>query len=126
MDSQWHQTPNTNNSGDHNQVAITGTLLRDPELFADPSGELLTTIVLSCQSLWQKSLWGSYGQQSHLLDVVGVGTPAEQLATMEPGTQISVIGSLDYLHRQSAHSTDTPWVLVIRATTVGILNGPAA
>jgi len=107
-------------------VAITGILLKDPELWADPSGELLTTIVLSSQSPWQKSLWGSYGQQSYLFDVVGVGAPAEQLATMEPGTQISVIGSLDYLHRQSAHSTDTPWVLVVRATTVGILNGPAA
>ena len=126
MDSQCHERPNMRGDGDHNQVAITGILLHDPELFADPSGELLTTIVLSCQSPWQKSLWGSYGQQSYLFDVVGVGAPAEQLATMEPGTQISVIGSLDYLHRQSAHSTDTPWVLVVRATTVGILNGPAA
>ena len=126
MDSQCHETPDTSRGGDHNQVAITGTLLHDPELFADPSGGLLTTIVLSCQSPWQKSLWGSYGQQSYLFDVVGVGSPAEQLATMEPGTQISVVGSLDYLHRQTAQSMDASWVLVVRATTVGILHEPAS
>lgn len=126
MDSQCHETPDTSRGGDHNQVAITGILLNDPELWADPSGGLLTTIVLSCQSPWQKSLWGSYGQQSYLFDVVGVGSPAEQLATMTPGTRVSIVGSLDYLHRQSAQSMDTPWALVVRATTVGILNGPVA
>lgn len=124
MEKHSPETPEQHASCDINRITLTGIIVKSPELRADPYGALIVSVLLSSRSRWQRAAWGTYGQQSYLFTILALGSTAEQLATLQPGTQLVVDGSLDYAYHPSATSVEARWTLAVRAERIGILQLP--
>lgn len=118
--TEEHSTP-----CDMNRVELTGVIVMPPELFTDPYGSLIASVLVSSRSRWQMAMWGTYGQQCYLFNVIAFGAAGEKLATLQHGTVIAVYGSLDYAYNPSAKSSDTRWKEAVRAETIEILQLPS-
>lgn len=117
--TEEHSTP-----CDINRVELTGVIIMPPELFTDPYGSLIASVLISSRSQSQMAMWGTYGQQCYLFTVIALGAAGEKLATMQRGTVIAVYGSLDYAYDPSAKSAETRWKEAVRAETIEILQLP--
>lgn len=103
---------------DLNSVAFTGVLVKDPELLVQEHGGLIAIVVLAIEGKLQPTAWGSLGQQTYVVDAWGMGSVAEQLATMQIGSCLKLSGSLDYLYRDHAEHPTDRIVLAVRIEEV--------
>lgn len=118
--SEQHDTPY-----DVNRVELTGVIIMPPELLTDPYGALIVSALVSSRSQFQMALWGTYGQQLYLFNVIALGSVGEQLATMRRGAVISIHGSLDYAYNPLAKSSESRWTQAVRAETITVLQVPS-
>ena len=115
MDTPFsHDLPDSPYAPDLNSVAFTGVLVKDPELLDQDHGELIAMVVLAIEGKRQPTAWGTWGQQTYVVDAWGMGSVAERLATMEIGSSLKLSGSLDYLYCDHAERPTDRVVLAVR------------
>ncbi|MBA5864875.1 MAG: hypothetical protein GDA65_19515 [Nitrospira sp. CR1.1] len=110
---------------DINRVELTGVVMMPLDLCADPYGALIVTSLLCSRSHPQMALWGTFGQQMYLFNVIALGSAGEQLATIQRGSVILIHGSLDYAYNPSAKSSESQWTQAVRAETITVLQIPS-
>lgn len=118
------QPGNPDTDGDLNRVEITGVIITPPELWIDPYGTLIVSLLISSRSRWQTWVWGTQGQQGYLFPVIAFGAVGERLATLPVGIGLTLSGSLDYGYHPSATSMETQWRLAIRTERIELLQVP--
>lgn len=115
MDSQPSFAPtNAWPLTDLNAVSVTGTLVHEPDLLVGAAGEVVAVAVLAIEGKLQASGWGTTIRHTYFVHSFAMSPVADWLATMRAGTQLRILGSLDYLYCADAPTVAERVVLSIR------------
>lgn len=115
MDAHLSLDPSHSPSlADLNAVSVTGLCIHPPDLLAGATGELVAIALIAIEGKLQPSAWGTLERQTYVVHAWALGSLAERMATMEAGTRLRILGSVDYLYRAEATPPAEQCVLAIR------------
>ncbi len=122
MNPHLHRDPSQSPSlPDLNAVSVTGLCLSPPDLMAGLTGELVAIALVAIEGKWQPSTWGTMERQTYVVHAWALGSLAERMATLEAGTRLRILGSMDYLFRAEATPPSEHVVLAIRIEELTVL-----
>ncbi|HRB80740.1 MAG TPA: hypothetical protein PK614_00570 [Nitrospira sp.] len=122
MNPHLHRDPSQSPSlPDLNAVSVTGLCLHPPDLLAGMTGELVAIALIAIEGKRQPSTWGTLERQTYVVHAWALGSLAERMATLEAGTRLRILGSMDYLYRAGAKSPTEHAILAIRIEELAVL-----
>ena len=108
-----------------NVVALSGNLVRDPELKSLPSGASVCNLRIAVEG-GRKDSSGGYQKQAHYFDVIVYGPQADNTAKfMRKGSPVNVQGRLEYRQweTQDGGKRDRVEVVASNVQFLGSKNG---
>lgn len=122
MDSHLRFDPSQSPSlPDLNAVSVTGLCLSPPDLMAGLTGELVAIALIAIEGKLQPSTWGTMERQTYVVHAWALGHLAERMATLEAGTRLRILGSIDHLFRAEGTTPAEHVVLAIRIAELAVL-----
>lgn len=122
MNPHLHLDPSQSPSlPDLNAVSVTGLCLHPPDLLAALTGELVAIALIAIEGKLQPSTWGTLERQTYVVHAWALGSLAERMATLEAGTRLRILGSMDYLYRAEATPPTEHVVLAVRIEELAVL-----
>jgi len=85
------------------------------------TGELVAIALIAIEGKLQPSTWGTRERQTYVVHAWALGSLAERMATLEAGTRLRILGSMDYLFRADATPPAEQVILAIRIEELDVL-----